>query len=444
MNIVTKISDTTKNLIQAIEQEQQRFDRAELLDNLRKDALNKFAEQGIPGKKSEAYKYSNPEKLFKNQLHIFNSVENVSFDFQISEYLIPGVDAHIVFMVNGSFIKDVSNINGFPKGVVVSTLSEAVKNNSSLVKSHFTQLSADAKDPFSTLNSALTVDGLFIYVPEKTIVEKPIHIINLISAQENSFINPHHLFIVEKSASVNIIESQTSSPKHPDCICNNQSSIAIHENASAHYYIVQNDEHVSWINNINASQDANSHFDTCTVTINANWIRNNLNISLNGKNCETHLNGLFALNNKQHLDSHTMVDHRMPNCESNQLYKGIVSDSSTGIFNGKIFVRPDAQKTNAYQSSKNILLSDNATINAKPELEIYADDVKCSHGSSTGKVDEEALFYLRSRGIGEASARIIMLSAFAGDVTEKIKIESLKEYITALIEKKISGNDTKY
>ncbi len=434
-----EISEVSKKLIEGIQSVQKRFDRVELLDSLRKGALKKFSEEGIPGKKSEAYKYSSPEKLFKNPLHIFNSVENVSFDFQVNEYLIPGLDAHIVFTVNGSFIKDVSDINDLPKGVIVSTLSEAVKNNSSLVKMHFGQLAENSKDPFSTLNSALTVDGLFIYVPEKTIVEKSIHIINLISAQENSFINPHHLFIVEKNSSVNIIESQTSSPKHPDCICNNQSSIAIHENASAHYYIVQNDEHVSWINNINASQDANSHFDTCTVTINAKWIRNNLNISLNGKNCETHLNGLFALNNKQHLDSHTMVEHRMPNCESKQLYKGIVSDSSTGIFNGKIFVRQDAQKTNAYQSSKNILLSDNATINAKPELEIYADDVKCSHGSSTGKVDEEALFYLRSRGIGEDSARIIMLGAFAEDVIEKIKISALKEYITGLIEKKIGG-----
>jgi Fe-S cluster assembly protein SufD len=438
-----EISEVTKKLIEGVRSEQQRFDRVELLDNLRNNALKKFAEQGIPGKKSEAYKYSNPEKLFKSGFHFFNSVENISFDFQVSEYLIPGLDAHLIFTVNGTFIKDVSSLNNLPKGVIISTLSEAVKNNSSLVKAHFGQLSANTKDPFSTLNSALTVDGLFIYVPEKTIVEKPIHIINLISAQENSFINPHHLFIVSKNASVSFIESQTSAPKHPDSICNNQSSVVVEENARAQYYIIQNDENISRINAINASQAANSHFDTCTITINANWVRNNLNISLNGKNCETHLNGLFVLDNKQHLDNHTLVDHRMPNCESNQLYKGILNDSSTGIFNGKIFVQPDAQKTNAYQSSKNILLNDNATMNAKPELEIYANDVKCSHGSSTGKIDEEALFYLRSRGIGIESARTIMLGAFAGDVIEKIKIEPLKNYVTGLVEKKISGDNSK-
>lgn len=438
-----EITEITKKLIDGVRSEQRRFDRVDLLDNLRKDALTKFSELGIPGRKSEAYKYSNPEKLFKNNFHFFNSVENISFDFRINEYLIPGLDAHVVFTVNGSFIKDVSKLDGLPKGVIISTLSEAVKNNSSLVKSHFTQLSENAKDPFSTLNSALTVDGLFIYVPDNVIVEKPVHIINLISAQENSFINPHHLFIVSKSASVSFIELQISAPNHPDSICNNQSSVIIEENASAHYYIIQNDENISRINAVNTSQATNSHFDTCTITINANWVRNNLNISLNGKNCETHLNGLFVLNNKQHLDNHTMVDHRMPNCGSNQTYKGIVTDSSTGIFNGKIFVRQDAQKTNAYQSSKNILLSDNATINAKPELEIYADDVKCSHGSSTGKIDEEALFYLRSRGIGIEAARTIMLQAFAGDVIEKIKIESLKNYIKELIGEKISGNGNK-
>jgi Fe-S cluster assembly protein SufD len=164
-------------------------------------------------------------------------------------------------------------------------------------------------------------------------------------------------------------------------------------------------------------------------------MRNNLNIVLNGTHCTSHLNGLQLLSKQQHLDNHTLVDHQMPHCESNQLYKGILNDKSTGVFNGKIFVRKDAQKTNAYQSSKNMLLSDDATMNTKPQLEIYADDVKCSHGSSTGQIDENAVFYLRARGISPDSAKSLLMYAFAIDVIQTIKIESYRNYLDSLIEK---------
>lgn len=440
MSIANKISDVAQKLIDAVELEQRKFDRVEVLDKYRKEAFIKFSEQSIPGKKSEAYKYSNPEKLFKNELHFLHSDTDVTSNFSINPYLLPGVDAYVVVTVNGIFNRSLSSLTGIPNEITITDIQDAVKNNTSLTKKYFTQ-NTYTKDPFSALNAALTTDGLFVHIPVNVILEKPLHIINLISAKENSFINPHNLFIVEKNASINIIESQVSYLPSADSICNSQSSLFIEENASAHYYVIQNDGSINRINTINTTQATNSHFNTCTVTLDANWIRNNLTISLNGKNCETHLNGLFILDYKQHLDNHTTVDHRMPNCTSNQLYKGILTDSSTGVFNGKIFVQPDAQKTNAYQSSKNILLSDNASINAKPELEIYADDVKCSHGSSTGKIDEEAIFYLRSRGIGEESARTIMLGAFAGDVIEKIKIESVRNYITDLVEKKLRGNN---
>ncbi len=187
------------------------------------------------------------------------------------------------------------------------------------------------------------------------------------------------------------------------------------------------------MNTLQVHQELNSNFNTHTFSLSGAVLRNNLNIALGAENCESHLFGLYLPKNNQLVDNHTLVDHRMPHCYSNELYKGIMSDSSTGVFNGKIYVRQDAQKTNAFQSNKNILLSDDATINTKPQLEIYADDVKCSHGTSTGKIDEEAMFYLRARGIGEESAKKLLMQAFADEVLDMIKIPALKEHIHSLV-----------
>jgi Fe-S cluster assembly protein SufD len=210
----------------------------------------------------------------------------------------------------------------------------------------------------------------------------------------------------------------------------------VDENAKLTCYTFQNEGELSYsvnTNQVNVNRYAN--YCNTTFTLSGEMVRNNHNVELAAQNCEAHLNGLFITNGNQLVDNHTLIDHQMPNCESNELYKGIAKDKSIGVFNGKIFVRKDAQKTNAYQSSKNILLSNDATINTKPQLEIYADDVKCSHGTSTGKVDEEALFYLKARGIGDESARKLLLQAFAQELIDKIEIESLKERVLQLFEK---------
>ena len=181
-----------------------------------------------------------------------------------------------------------------------------------------------------------------------------------------------------------------------------------------------------------------SPFGIKTLSLNGDFIRNDLYIRSDATNCESTLNGVYIPQNKEHVDNHTIVDHLSPHCNSSELYKGVVNDNATAVFNGKVFVRPDAQKINAFQSNANILLSDDATVNSKPELEIYADDVKCSHGSTTGQLDEDALFYLRARGIGKDAARDLLVKAFVGDVLETIDIDAVREHATALIEKKLS------
>jgi Fe-S cluster assembly protein SufD len=270
------------------------------------------------------------------------------------------------------------------------------------------------------------------------VVETPVHIINIISTQESSLIQPRFLFVIGNNSELKIVESFDTINSDAKTVCNSVAEISIGEKAKVQYYKLQNDcAGVHLISSVNAHQQKDSHFDTNTVTLNGDWVRNNLNIVPDAEHCETHLNGLFITRDNQHVDNHTLVDHRKPNCESNQLYKGILDGKSTGVFNGKIFVRRDAQKTNAYQSSKNILLSDDATINTKPQLEIYADDVKCSHGSTTGQLNEEAMFYLRSRGLGEGSAKNLLLFAYAGDVIEKIQIVPLKIYLEELVNQRL-------
>ena len=235
-----------------------------------------------------------------------------------------------------------------------------------------------------------------------------------------------------------IIAHSISVEAQKHIVVNSLAEVFAGENSKLQFYRIQNDcKNISQASTIYSRLEKNSHFDTNTISLGNDFVRNNLNIALEEENCETHLNGLFVVKGNEFIDNHTAVRHNKPNCQSNQLYKGILDEKSTGIFNGKIFVERDAQKTNAYQSSKNILLSDDATINTKPELEIYADDVKCSHGSSTGKLDEDAMFYLRARGLSEDSARRLLLYAFANDVLNTIKIDSVKTYLEELVNKKL-------
>lgn len=431
-----KISSTGK-LVSDFEAVKKTLPGNLFVQNIRQKAIEKFAELGIPSRKNEEYKYSNVQKLFAEHIAL-SIVESPLSNFSIDKYLIPNLDAHTVVLANGFFSEELSSLKNLDKSIVVSSLQNAFEKHPELIEKYFSKCADINSDAFIALNTAYAADGIFISVPDNILVEKPIHIINLIAAKESTLFFPRNLFVVGKNAQVQLVETFETHDLPVKAISDSVTEIAVDENAKVQYYRLQNDcENGQQINTVCASQQKNSHFDTNTVTLSGGWIRNNLNIALNGENCETHLNGLFITSDTQHVDNHTLVDHRKPHCESNQTYKGILDEKSTGIFNGKIFVQRDAQKTNAYQSSKNILLSDDATINTKPQLEIYADDVKCSHGSSTGKIDDDALFYLRARGLGIASARKLLLHAFVNDVMQTIRINALREYLETLIHKKL-------
>jgi Fe-S cluster assembly protein SufD len=263
----------------------------------------------------------------------------------------------------------------------------------------------------------------------------PLHVIYVNSGNSSNVTNTRNFVNIQASAEVTLIESfyNIGTAK---VFSNFVSEKFVGENAKLTCYTFQNEGALSYSVNTNQVKISKySNYTNNTFTLSGELVRNNHNVVLSDSNCEAHLNGLFISNGTQSVDNHTLIDHQMPHCESNELYKGIAKDKSVGTFNGKIFVRKDAQKTNAYQSSKNILMSDDATINTKPQLEIYADDVKCSHGTSTGKIDTEALFYLKARGIGEESARKLLLQAFAQELIDKIEIPSLQERVLHLFEK---------
>jgi Fe-S cluster assembly protein SufD len=440
MVITTEKIKAEDKFARTFEQQKAHLEGGAAVLGIREDAMKLFMSKGIPGRKNEEYKYSSPVKLFQEEWQIQNHPVQTGLSDRESEVyknsrttLIPGLNAISLVVFNGSFREELSDLSALPKGVVICSLHRAFAEKADLVRRYFNKAAGESDDAFAALNTAFCRNGIFIHVPENVVLEKPIHIIHHVSRADSLLLMPRHLFVIEKNAEIKIVETFDKEDA-ARALINSVTEVFVKEFARVHFYKVQNGlDNGSQINGIYVKQFEHSHFDTNLITLNGLWIRNNLTIEVAGRHCETFLNGLFIAKQNQHIDNHTLVDHRQPDCESTQLYKGILDGHSEGVFNGKIFVRKDAQKINAYQSSRNILLSDDAAVFTKPQLEIYADDVKCSHGSSTGRLNEEALFYLRSRGIGEETARRLLLVAFAQDVLKTIRIDPLRDWIAEKI-----------
>ncbi|NDP28590.1 MAG: Fe-S cluster assembly protein SufD [Flavobacterium sp.] len=394
---------------------------------LRDKAMESFYKQGIPTRKHEEYKYTRVDLMLKGEFD-FSTNKNCS-DEQI-EPLKFLKDAYVVIIENGIFVEGSSNLQNLPKGLTICSLVDAEKSNSPVFEKHYAQYANVNADPFIALNTAMTKDGVFIHIAKNATIEKPIHIIHISTAFKNTIIHPRNLIVVDENAQAKIIESFETVDSKAKIFSNALTEIVIDENAIVDHYKIQDEKELGYlVNTTQVIQQKQSVFSTHTFTLSGSLVRNNLTLVLDDEHIESHLNGLYLTVGNQVLDNHTVVDHRKPNCNSNELYKGIIDGKSTATFNGKIFVRKDAQKTNAFQSNKNILLSEDGTINTKPQLEIYADDVKCSHGTTTGKLDEEKIFYLRARGIGTINAKKLLMHAFASEVVNTVKIEALRQYI---------------
>jgi Fe-S cluster assembly protein SufD len=425
MDTVIKTNTTTNKLIAEFESLKNSFSG---YSTLRENAMDAFLEQGIPGRKHEEYKYLNMELALKGD--VSNAAKPVSPAFIQNAKIIK--NAIVVVIINGKLSVENTNFNNNVKGLKIIDLSEA--SSVSAFQEHYAQYADVKSDPFIALNTAMTSGGIFIHIEKNAVVDLPVHIIHITSASDYMVVHPRNLIVLEENSQAKIIESFVSSEGSARVFNNALCEIFIDANAQLeHYKIQEENEAGSLMNTTQVIQKEKSVFSTNNFTLSGSLVRNNLNIVLDDERIESHLNGLYLTKGNQSVDNHTLVDHRKPNCNSNELYKGIIEEKSTATFNGKIFVRKDAQKTNAFQSNKNILLSDDGTINTKPQLEIYADDVKCSHGTSTGKLDEDKIFYLRARGLSEASAKKLLMHAFASEVVENVKIEELRDYVEGKI-----------
>ncbi|TAL70004.1 MAG: Fe-S cluster assembly protein SufD [Bacteroidetes bacterium] len=410
---------------------------------IRKDAFDKFKQFGFPTAKDEEWRFSNPGFInkFQFELCLSGNDEKISQEI-VNQYKFENLDEHLLVFVNGFYSQRLSDVKPKKKQIIIGSFADAVERNSVDIIKYFGKFADYNQNGFSALNTAFAQDGAFILIPDGTVIERPIRLLFITDAREKSVLTmPRNLIISGECSQFKIVENNHTIGSLPS-FNNPVSEIVMDFSSNVEYYNIQNNnENSYYVGTTQVSQQRASIFTGTTITLNGNYIRNNLNSLLEAEACETNYNGLYFVGGNCFVDNHTLIDHAKPNCNSNEIYKGILNDKAHVVFNGKIIVRPDAQKTNAYQTNRNILLTDDAKIHTKPQLEIFADDVKCSHGATSGYLDRESLFYLRSRGIGEEMAKTLLLNAFASEVIEKINIAELRDMVKSYIADKLIKDD---
>ncbi|MCU4162671.1 Fe-S cluster assembly protein SufD [Carboxylicivirga caseinilyticus] len=409
------------------------------MNSLRDDALKIFEEKGIPSNKVEAYKYTNLQPYFKGSLNV--AFTNDAAHNDITQHFhceVPQLNTYNVFLVNGWFSAKDSDLN-LPDGVIVCSMQEAEQKAPDVFEKYYGETAPMKEDSLVAMNTAFAQDGAFIYVPKGVVLDKPIQLVNIMTGDEDRLAFQRNLIVVDENAQLKVMlcDHTMSSQRF---VINTVTEVFAKENSVFDVYNVQNQHNLTTqVQGIYVHQKKNSNILTNNLTLHAGIARNNVNVTMDDDHCESHVYGLYLSDKNQHVDNSTFINHAKPDCQSFELFKGVMDDSATGAFSGRVYVAQDAQRTNAYQSNNNLLLTDNAKINSKPQLEIYADDVKCSHGATVGQLDDEAMFYLRARGINKEEGRILLMFAFAYEVIEKIRVEPLKEQIRGLVEKRFRG-----
>ncbi len=405
--------------------------------DIRSEAIKNFEIKGFPSKKEEAWKYTSLSGLQKTNFSIFPKEENALEYRDVKKYFLHEIDTYKIVFIDGIYSSYLSETTH--DGVDVCLMSAALTKPMyrQIIELYFNKV-ASSEETLTTLNTAFSKEGAYIYIPKNKVPKKPIEILHFATGNEASLmLQPRNLIIAEENAELQVIERHQSLTEN-EVLTNSVTEIFAAKNAIVDYYKVQNDtKKASLIDNTYISQKDTSVVKVHTFSFGGKLTRNNLNFYQDGQHIDSTMKGVTILSEKQHVDHHTLVHHKEPNCESHQDYKGIYGERSTGVFNGKIIVDKIAQKTNAFQQNNNILISDKATINTKPQLEIFADDVKCSHGCTIGQLDEEALFYLQSRGIPKKEASALLMYAFANNVLESVRIPELKRRINKLIANKL-------
>ena len=405
---------------------------------LRAKAMEDFIAAGIPSNRHEEWKYLNLSPFTSAGYKAALPDESAMLtEGDTDRFALAGNEALMLVVENGFLNPMLTDFSNLPEGLTLGTMSSLMSEPQ--VAEHLFRHAETANEAFVALNTMMTADPIVLLIAPNTKIETPVQLAFVaVPGATPRMVSPRVLVVAGEHSECTIMESYHTHGNGVPTFTNMVSEIVIEEGARVHYTKIQNENREALhINYHKVNHAPNSYAHLTTLTLGGAMVRNNLNIRLDGSQIDSYLNGLYVVNGKQVVDNHTLVDHAMPHCHSNELYKGIIDDSAQGIFNGKIWVRPDAQKTNAYQSNKNLLLSNEASMNTKPQLEIYADDVKCSHGATTGQLDDEALFYLRARGIGEQAARALLNHAFAADVIEQVENEAIRASLLQLLEAKL-------
>ena len=411
-----------------------------ILNALREKAMSDFRVTGFPSPNDEEYKHTNIPDLFAPDYGLnLNRLEIPVNPYEVFRCDVPNLSTLIYFVVNDSFYTKENPKVKLPEGVLIGSLNEMARSHPDLVQRYYGKQACTQNDGIVALNTAFVQDGFFLYVPKGVIIEKPIQLINILRGDADFMVNRRLLIILEEGAQARLLVCDHTMDKKK-FLSSQVTEIYAGKNAVFDYYDIEESSlNTNRITSTFVDQAEKSNVLINGITLHNGTTRNNYRMTFSGEHAEAHLCGMAIADKKQSVDNHTFIDHAVPHCTSNELFKYVLNDSSTGSFSGRILVREGAQKTSAYQTNRNLCATKEAHMYTKPQLEIYADDVKCSHGATVGQLDENALFYLRSRGIPEAEARMLLMFAFTNDVIENVRMDALKDRLRQLVEKRFRG-----
>lgn len=409
--------------------------------NSRQQALNHIKTKGLPTVAEESWKSTSLEKQYNDNFKLDHPA--IRFDKSVSEIFhceVHGFNADVISMLNGWYYSpEVDRLQTLDSGIVVGSILAAQKHYPEFFDDYFDKIAVTRQHGMANASKALFRDGVFVYVPDGIEVTKSLQLINIVNHDEKMMINSRNLIILGKNSKLSFLHCDDSVNQNPGFI-NTLTEIQIGENASLDLYKLQNiNDKTTLLNNTSIRQERSSRSKVNVISLNGGLIRNEVNVELSGEGADADINGVYLMDNEQHIDNQVFINHAVPNCTSSELFKGVLDDSASGVFNGYIYVARDAQNTNAFQRNNNILIKPTAKIDTQPFLEIYADDVKCSHGATVGQLDEQALFYLMQRGISRQDAYLLLMYAFTAEVTRKISITALRSSIEDMIKKRLRG-----
>jgi len=395
----------------------------------------RFGETGFPTLRDEDWRFTNLSPIAQTPFRLARNGHHLPSPAEVSSCQIPGAACELVF-VNGRWAPSLSSARDLPSGVAVGSLAAQIADHSGRIESHLGRYLDVQRDPFSALNTAFLEDGAYVHVAKGVVLESPIHLLFLSTAQEQPAVNhPRNLIVADENSQATIIEDYVSLGRGERVLCNTATELVAGDHSViSHYMIEREDEQAFNVSTLRIQQGRAADVASHSVLAGGALVRNNVHPVMAGEGGECLINGLFLGRHRQHLDNYMLVEHASPHCGSRQFYNGILDGHAHGVFHGRIIVHKNAQKTDAKQTNRNLLLSDTAQIDTKPQLEIYADDVKCTHGATIGQIEENSLFYLRSRGIDEASARRLLLFAFASECLDRMRTGPARSYIENLIQ----------